>query len=102
MTKLRATSDVNKSDNKLKLLEAELRIDALEAAAVKTALLAAQAITERHVVAMLTGKLIACVDQFVDELDTEGLKHSKHVETSLLRLTNAANEIRGILKKRLK
>lgn len=83
-----------KTRSGLTLLEAEMRIDDLEAAAVKAALLLAQTAKRQLVIDERTEVMLKCSEQLVDELFKGGMKHSEHVEESLGHAMIATIELR--------
>jgi len=86
--------------NGLTLLEAEKRIDELEAAAVKAALLLAQTARHQTVVDAQTLTMLTCTDLLVDALFKEGIKHSEDVEEHLGHAMIAAEDLRKTVAKR--
>lgn len=84
----------------LTLLEAEQRIDALEVAATKALLLAAEALKVQKDVDKHRETLLACVELLFTELQIEGMKHNQFVELSLGRTATALAGLRGSLKQR--
>jgi len=92
--------DSQKTRHGLTLLEAEMRIDDLEAAAVQAALLLAQTAKHQAAVDTRTETMLKCVELLVDELFKEGMKHSEFVEESLGHAMIAAADLRKVVEKR--
>ncbi len=90
-------TDTPRTTTGLTLHEAELRIDALEAAAAKAVLLLAETIKQEALIQKHGKALIACVDLLFDELKVEGLKHSEFVGSSLERTAASVKELRQSL-----
>jgi hypothetical protein len=81
----------------LTLLEAELRIDALESAAAKAIHVLAEVLKHEKVVDEHGEALLACVDLLFDELKLEGVIHSEYVANSLGRTRQAVAQMRQSL-----
>lgn len=82
----------------LTLLEAEQRIDSLEAAAAKALLVLAEAVKHRNDVDKQGERLLACVELLFNELTLEGAPHSQFVQGSLDRTATAVRELRRSLR----
>jgi hypothetical protein len=95
-----ATPDAALTKTKLSLLDAERRIDALEVAAAKALLLAAETLRRQKDVDKHKEVLLACVELLFTELQMEGAKHNQFVESSLKRTATALAELKISIKQR--
>jgi hypothetical protein len=80
------------------LLQAEARIDALEAAAAKATRMLAEMVKHEAVVDRDGAALAACVDLLFDELRLEGAVHGEFVRNSMERTKRAVAQLRQSLK----
>jgi hypothetical protein len=92
------TQGVDRTRNGLTLLEAERRIEALEAAAAKALLVLAEAVKHKNDIDKQGEHLLACVELLFTELTLEGVPHSQFVEGSLARTASAVSELRRSLR----
>ena len=95
-----ATPDTALTKTELTLLEAEQRIDALEVAAAKALLLAAETLKLQKDVDKHREALLACVELLFTELKMEGVKHNPFVESSLERTAKALAELQISIRQR--
>ncbi len=95
-----ATPDAALTKTELTLLEAKQRIDSLEVAAAKALLLAAETLRRQQDVDKHREALLACVELLFTELQMEGAKHNKFVESSLERTARALAELQISIKQR--
>jgi hypothetical protein len=93
------TPDAPQASTGLTLPEAEARIHALEAVAVKAALVLAETVKAHQADRQLATKLISCVELLFDELRLERLRHSEFVEESLGRVATAVKELKQGIRK---
>jgi len=92
------TADTPRTKTGLTLLEAEARIDSLEAAAAKAVLLLTEVLKHEKAVDGRAKSLLSCVDLLFDELRLEDMKHSEYVANSLQRTGHAVGELRKALR----
>ena len=91
------TDDTPRTKGGLTLLEAELRIAALEAAAAKAILALAAMVKREDVVVKRRIALLDCVELLFTELKLEGAIHSQFVANSLVRTRSAVAELQQAL-----
>ena len=89
--------DIDRTKAGLTLLEAELRIGALESAAAKAILLLTEVLKQAKIVDEHGEALLGCVDLLFDELNLEGVIHSEYVANSLERTRQAVAQLRQTL-----
>ena len=81
----------------LTLLEAGLRIEALESAAAKALLVLAEMLKQQDLVEKHGQALLACVDVLFVELKLAGVNQSEFVVNSLERTRRAVDQMRQTL-----
>jgi len=87
-------NDTPRTKAGLTLREAELRIEALESAAVKALLGLTEILKHKDLVEKHGEALLACVDVLFVELKLEGVVHSEYVANSLERTRRAVDQMR--------